>query len=147
MPLGLGYSVEAQVTGEEVIGGLQIEVTPSKVAPHLLRLAPAPQYYPSPPPSDVDVSKQSINKFRIFTKDLQGVKYQFVVDNWHTLDRLKSLIQAVTGIPPDQPRLIYASQQLEDGTYAVYRCPFTLLTISLGRYLGDYSINEVCHRH
>lgn len=29
MPLGQGYSVEAQLTGEEVVGGLQFEVTPA----------------------------------------------------------------------------------------------------------------------
>jgi len=46
MPLGSGYSVEAQITGEEMVGGLQIEVTPSKVAPHLLKKLPPP-----PPPS------------------------------------------------------------------------------------------------
>lgn len=32
MPLGSGYSVELQLTGAEVIGGLQIEVIPSTVA-------------------------------------------------------------------------------------------------------------------
>jgi len=32
MPLGKGYTAEAQITGEEVVGGLQIEVTPSKLA-------------------------------------------------------------------------------------------------------------------
>ncbi|KAK3672821.1 hypothetical protein LTR78_007407 [Recurvomyces mirabilis] len=30
MPLGKGYTAEAQITGEEVVGGLQIEVTSSK---------------------------------------------------------------------------------------------------------------------
>lgn len=29
MPLGQGYSVEAQLTGKEVVGGLQFEVTPA----------------------------------------------------------------------------------------------------------------------
>ncbi|OTB12231.1 hypothetical protein K445DRAFT_321228 [Daldinia sp. EC12] len=29
MPVGQGYSVEAQLTGEETIGGLQFEITPS----------------------------------------------------------------------------------------------------------------------
>jgi hypothetical protein len=39
MPKGSGYSVEAQVTGEEKIGGLQFELTPVKrVCPKKLRL-------------------------------------------------------------------------------------------------------------
>lgn len=29
MPIGHGYSVEAQLTGEEVVGGLQFEITPA----------------------------------------------------------------------------------------------------------------------
>lgn len=29
MPMGEGYSVEAQLTGEEVVGGLQFEITPA----------------------------------------------------------------------------------------------------------------------
>jgi hypothetical protein len=39
MPKGSGYSVEAQVTGEEKIGGLQLEITPVKVGcPKSLRV-------------------------------------------------------------------------------------------------------------
>lgn len=30
MPLGSGYSVEAQITGADLIGGLQLEVVPAK---------------------------------------------------------------------------------------------------------------------
>lgn len=30
MPMGQGYSVEAQLTGKEAVGGLQFEVTPAK---------------------------------------------------------------------------------------------------------------------
>lgn len=30
MPLGQGYTVEAQIKGEDVMGGLQLEITPAK---------------------------------------------------------------------------------------------------------------------
>lgn len=30
MPMGEGYSVEAQLTGREIVGGLQLEITPAK---------------------------------------------------------------------------------------------------------------------
>lgn len=30
MPMGQGYSVEAQLTGEDTVGGLQLEITPAK---------------------------------------------------------------------------------------------------------------------
>lgn len=33
MPMGSGYSVEAQVTGKEVAGGIQIEITPQREEP------------------------------------------------------------------------------------------------------------------
>lgn len=38
MPLGEGYNIEAQMTGEEVTGGLQFEITPliEKFAPRSL---------------------------------------------------------------------------------------------------------------
>ena len=32
MPMGEGYSIEAQITGQEIVGGLQFEVTPAIVA-------------------------------------------------------------------------------------------------------------------
>jgi hypothetical protein len=31
MPLGQGYTLEAQITGEEVVSGLQFGITPSKI--------------------------------------------------------------------------------------------------------------------
>lgn len=33
MPLGSGYSVEAQVTGIDLVRGLQFEITPAKMPP------------------------------------------------------------------------------------------------------------------
>ena len=36
MPIGSGYTVEAQITGADLIGGLQIEVVPAKEIPRTI---------------------------------------------------------------------------------------------------------------
>lgn len=41
MPMGHGYSVEAQLTGKEVVGGIQFEVTPALRTLHLAFATPA----------------------------------------------------------------------------------------------------------
>ncbi|KAI0195797.1 hypothetical protein EV127DRAFT_358309 [Xylaria flabelliformis] len=38
MPLGTGYTVEAQLTGQELVGGLQLEITPSLPGKRIVRL-------------------------------------------------------------------------------------------------------------
>lgn len=42
VPLGSGYSVEAQITGEDVLGGLQFEITPATRPPPPIKLPPGP---------------------------------------------------------------------------------------------------------
>jgi len=50
----------------------------------------------------------------IFVKTLTGKTVEIRVDLSFTVETLKTLIQGSEGIPPDQQRLIYAGEQLDD---------------------------------
>ena len=105
MPLGQGYSVEAQLTGEEVIGGLQFEITPSKFEP----ARPVEKWYKSS-----GMKPAGTEYYKISVKNLHGGHVRLYVTALHTIDEVKSTIQDIEGIPPDQQRLI-KGRQLEDG--------------------------------
>ncbi|EMC98655.1 hypothetical protein BAUCODRAFT_103027 [Baudoinia panamericana UAMH 10762] len=106
MPLGSGYSVEAQVTGEEVIGGLQIEVVPSRAGPMLSMPKPLGQRYGAHVPGE---------SFPISVKTLVGQELPLEVMPTTTVNDTKYMIQDMDGIPPDQQRLIFSGKQMEDG--------------------------------
>ncbi|KAK4892975.1 hypothetical protein LTR49_028541 [Elasticomyces elasticus] len=85
MPLGTGYSVEAQITGEETTGGLQIEVTPYKVESALMSLPPPPPPPVAPPPRSEGWTKGR-GSSQIFCKTLTGSTMTLEVYSQNTID-------------------------------------------------------------
>lgn len=109
MSLGSGYTVEAQITGADLVGGLQIEVTPVKeMYAHALpsREAFVATVHPKP---------AGTPHFDIYFKTLVNKLIPIKVSALHTIDEVKELIAARGQIVPDQQRLMCRSVQLEDG--------------------------------
>lgn len=98
MPLGSGYSVEAQVTGQETTGGMQFLVVPTKHQPTLLRGAPRP--------GTISIVVRTLTGKHLDVHNLEPKTFVY---------ELKAFIQDAEGIPPDQQRLVCKGKQLEDG--------------------------------
>ncbi|KAI1112423.1 hypothetical protein F5Y14DRAFT_272517 [Nemania sp. NC0429] len=96
MPMGAGYSVEAQLTGEEVVGGLLFEITPSMPA----KLNPGDFMLDV---VKVDVAARTQETIRVPCS---------LTD---TIDRVKNKIEELTELLQDEMRLLLSGKQLEDG--------------------------------
>ncbi|KAL8913523.1 MAG: hypothetical protein Q9171_001712 [Xanthocarpia ochracea] len=101
MPLGLGYSVEAQVTGRDVVGGLQFVVVPA-----------------IPPPMPFKASFEGRHRpgtISIVVKMLTGKTLEIHnIAPGNTVRQIKDHIKDLEGIPADQQRHIHDGKQLEE---------------------------------
>ncbi|KAI2779954.1 hypothetical protein F4815DRAFT_445836 [Daldinia loculata] len=86
MPMGQGYSVEAQLTGEDTIGGLQFEITPS-----------APR-----------------NVIKLFVQILHGRSFPIMCSPPYTISAIKNSIYNIEGTPPDDQYIIFGGTTRDD---------------------------------
>lgn len=116
MPIGSGYSVEAQVTGIDITGGLQFEITPAKQPKITL-----PAQLPDPYSTQYKQAIQPSNELMVlYIKTLTGstIAMDAVGQSW-TVGRLKAMIQQKEGIPINEQRLIFEGRQLAGNNHSV----------------------------
>lgn len=100
MPYGEGYSVEKQITGDEVNGAMQFEVTPAiRVDGHMPRINGFLQPGSMP----------------VFVKTLTGRTITIFTEPDESVAIFKYRIEDREGIQPSQQRLDFQGKRLEDG--------------------------------
>ena len=119
MLLGKGYTVEAQISGEEVIGGIQFEVTPCKIPPGTKSMSK--KRFPKP---------KGTKYFQITVRDLAGDETTLEVASLNTIQEIKDLVEDAVGNKSCDQRLIYGGKQLQDD-----------------RTLADHGIDGPCMMH
>ena len=104
MPLGSGYSVEAQITGKEVTGGLQFQVIPCSKYFGMEEL----------------VCKNHIEGDQIIVQidTMSGRKLALHgVSLANTLEDLKDTVFQVQKIPKHEQHFVYQGKRLDDSKY------------------------------
>ncbi|RYP25732.1 hypothetical protein DL768_011427 [Monosporascus sp. mg162] len=121
MPMGQGYTVEAQLTGKETNGGLQFEITPSFI-------------------KEIGSTPRAENDFSVNIKTLTGKTLPVPCNLMELVLDLKSHIHDIEGIPPDEQRLTWKGKVLENGIgdvlHLVLRISGGAAGPGLGREMG-----------
>ena len=147
MPFGTGYTVEAQITGQDVLGGLQFHVIPSNWTPS----PPIPQPPPRPePPVSVEIEKGSTADFvvsKLFIKTLTGKTVTLgPMHSSTTTYGLKGMITDKESIPADQQRMVFVGKQLQGKFPGAFAGSWGFdddLELADERCLADYNIQSV----
>lgn len=87
MPVSQGYTVEAQLTWGDMLGGMQIEITPAR-------------------------RKATTASYQIFVTTLSGKTITVPCGAEHRLSDVKNYVEAEEGPAPDSQRYIFAGRQL-----------------------------------
>ena len=123
-PTGSGYSIEAQMTNQENMQGLQFQVIPVAVSQ-----------------DDLDSEKATL---QINIKTLTGKTISLsdvAIDT--AIGDIKNLVRLKEGIPPDQQRLVWCGKQLSGNSKALTIKTRPLLTQADDFTLRDYGITFV----
>lgn len=96
MPFGTGYSVEAQIAGEDLVGGIQLEVTPSKATTKL------------------QVTRPLLTNMSVIVRQMTGAVGTYVVKASTKVAELRSMVQKKQSVPLQQVTLVYGGKELND---------------------------------
>ena len=125
MSMGSGYSVEAQLSGEESVGGLQFCITPA------IR----------------ETKKSTDEKSELISITVKTFCARMVsvdLPKSASVEDLKAVIYAQEGMPIDMQRLIYDGKQLQDRKLLIVDSHIDNGLTRLDLPLHMYGINNVC---